>query len=178
MFFLHSCKNSSLDENKSNDSKKQIVNDNRLKQIENTKFFIDNDYKRGIDENGITQEYRIEKINLSRSKKFDSNLIKCGESNIHKRICSYKSTYRFRLLINGELFEQNDFTGYEIEIEEVEHPQYNRSIFYSPELHNDDQKKAMVSNITISSFGCGEDINNKIGQLTIKSLYECGMLKK
>ena len=82
------------------------------------------------------------------------------------------------MLINGELFEQNDFTGYEIEIEEVEHPQYNRSIFYSPELHNDDQKKAMVSNITISSFGCGEDINNKIGQLTIKSLYECGMLKK
>lgn len=178
MFFLNSCKNNDLGDKKNDDTKENIVDDIRLKQIENTKFFILNDFKSGVDENGITQEYRLEKINLNRVKKFDSNSFRCSESNIHKRICSYKSTFRYKLLINGELYEQNDFTGYEVEIMEVEYPQYNRSVFYSPELHNDEEKKSLVSYITIPSFGCGEDTNNKIGQLTIKSLYECGMLTK
>jgi hypothetical protein len=52
------------------------------------------------------------------------------------------------------------------------------NILYSPELNSEEEKKQFISDLTGGYFGCGDDVNNRLRQECVESLYTCGMLTK
>jgi hypothetical protein len=179
-FITVCCKQNEIankDNQQSDLTETSATNSKRQKEIEDTKYFIENEYSNNIiDENGIKQNYKVEKTNLSKELKYDSKDVACATSKY--RIYSYTSIIRYKLSINGELYGEYDFPSYQIECFLDGSMNYGRNILYSPELNSEEEKKQFISSLTGQNFGCGEETNNRLIQSCVESLQACGMLTK
>jgi len=151
-----------------------LLDDKRQKEIADTKFFIENEYKSIPDENGVVQNYTIERSDITKDLKFDSKEVKCSESNYH--IYSYITTVKFKLLINGETYGEYDFPGYHLECYYNGSMNYGRDFTFFPELQDEEEKKKIITSWTGQNFGCGEETNNLLIKSSSQALYDCGML--
>jgi hypothetical protein len=114
-FLTVCCKQNDNKDNQQSDlAETSTTNPKRQKEIEDTKYFIKNEHENIVDNNGITQHYKVEKINLSKELKYDSKDIAYYKTIC--RVCSYTTIVRYKLTINGILYGEYDFPSYLINV--------------------------------------------------------------
>lgn len=154
-------------------------NDGRDTQIENTKYYLENDYKKVTDSDGIAYELKVEKNEVSRKKMYESEKI-YFEKESFIVVSSYKTVYDFRLLSNGELKDVIQYEGYLIDSKRSDRNDLGawcRDYYtYIPELDNEN-KKRIISDFTGGNCGMGEEINNIVKKNRIAAVKACGILE-
>lgn len=154
-------------------------NDGRDTQIENTKYYLENDYKKVTDSDGIAYELKVEKNEVSRKKMYESEKI-YFEKGSFIVVSSYKTVYDFRLLSNGELKDVIQYEGYLIDSKRSDRNDLGawcRDYYtYIPELDKEN-KKRIISDFTGGNCGMGEEINNVVKKNRIAAVKACGILE-
>jgi hypothetical protein len=175
----------------------QKVNPERVAEINQVKFFIDNHYKKVQDNEGISYEITFERKEIERIPIFESekifNAIYSNYNELNSKVDStnyvivgsYNVRYEFILKSNGNVVNKLPFKGVLLKVSEFRQSSNSfievfrwcaTSYLYFPEL-DVDQKKEIIFNFTGGSNYCGwgENLNNKIYNLAIEAVRKSGL---
>jgi hypothetical protein len=174
-------KDENLTENESTNN-----DDGRNAKIELTKYYLENDYKKVTDANGIAYELRVKKKEVSRTKMYESKKINWKneifpDSNDRGFVIvsSFKVTYDFKLLSNGGVIDVIRYEGYLLDSKRNDRNDYGTicsdTDTYFPELDSEN-KNQKITDFTGANCGMGEETNNLVKRERIAAVKACGIL--
>lgn len=164
--------------------------DGSTDNIELLRFYIENNGKRVIEDNGISHALSFKISEISRDKIFVSETITM-ENNTTIDVGSYKANVQITLIDNGEIVREIKYTAFLFEIKQID--QYreefwksafcSKAVGYIPELdglvnfndfhygyHFVQNKKELIMEFTGGNCGMGEVINNQVNKMAISAI--------
>jgi len=152
----------------------------RKAQLKKVNYFSDNSSV--TDENGISYNLKVKKVEVGRRKMYESEGINYVSryDNIYITVSAFQIEEEFKLFSNGELKETVNIKGYLLESSRSDGDGYGKycsdSFIFYPELNSKATKKSRIADFTGANCGMGERVNNQVKNERIKAVKASGVL--